>query len=83
MDKLSGLANKLGGNKGQEYLDKGELQCLNSGALDFNLTTTGINAAEQKFGGGQGGSDPAKKVTDAGREQMDKVGKGVPDKFSQ
>ncbi|CAI7615390.1 unnamed protein product [Penicillium palitans] len=23
MDKLSGLANKLGGNKGQEYIDKG------------------------------------------------------------
>ncbi|OQE91428.1 hypothetical protein PENNAL_c0009G09514 [Penicillium nalgiovense] len=65
MDKLSGLANKLGGNKGQEYLDKG------------------INAAEQKFGGGQGGSDPTKKVTDAGREQMDKVGQGLPDKFSK
>lgn len=65
MDKLSGLANKLGGNKGQEYLDKG------------------MNAAEQKFGGGQGGSDPAKKVKDAGSEQMDKLGKGVPDKFSQ
>jgi hypothetical protein len=72
MDKLSGLANKLGGNKGQEYLDKGEL--LNSGALDFNLTTAGMNAAEQKFGGGQGGSDPAKKVKDAGSEQMDKLG---------
>jgi hypothetical protein len=25
-----------------------------------------MNAAEQKFGGGQGGSDPAKKVKDAG-----------------
>ena len=24
MDKVSGLANKLGGNKGQEYIDKGE-----------------------------------------------------------
>jgi hypothetical protein len=29
-----------------------------------------MNAAEQKFGGGQGGSDPAKKVKDAGSEQM-------------
>ncbi|CDM28248.1 unnamed protein product [Penicillium roqueforti FM164] len=23
MDKVSGIANKLGGNKGQEYIDKG------------------------------------------------------------
>ncbi|KAJ5588027.1 hypothetical protein N7537_010705 [Penicillium hordei] len=62
MDKISGLANKLGGNKGQEYIDKG------------------IHAAEDKIGGGK--SDPAKKVTDTGSEQLDKAGKSVPDKFS-
>lgn len=63
MDKLSGLASKLGGgNKGQEYIDKG------------------IHAAEDKIGGGKG--DSAKKVTDTGREQLEKAGKGVPDKFS-
>ncbi|KAG0153595.1 hypothetical protein PDIDSM_2249 [Penicillium digitatum] len=62
MDKLSGLANKLGGNKGQEYLDKG------------------IHAAENKLGGGKG--DQAKKLTDTGREQLDKDGKSVPDKYS-
>ncbi|KAJ5516131.1 hypothetical protein N7527_007691 [Penicillium freii] len=65
MDKLSGLANKLGGgNKGQEYVDKG------------------IHAVEDKIGGGKGG-DPAKQATDAGREQLDKAGKGLPDKFSR
>ncbi|KAJ9491942.1 hypothetical protein VN97_g1305 [Penicillium thymicola] len=57
MDKLSGLANKLGGNKGQEYLDKG------------------IHAVEDKIGGGKG-DDTQKKVTDAGREQLDKSGYG-------
>ncbi|KAL2702873.1 hypothetical protein AAEP93_007171 [Penicillium crustosum] len=63
MDKLSNLANKLGGNKGQEYLDKG------------------IHAAEDKIGGGNKG-DATKKATDAGREQLEKAGKGLPDKFS-
>ncbi|KAJ5511440.1 hypothetical protein N7453_003543 [Penicillium expansum] len=62
MDKLSGLANKLGGNKGQEYIDKG------------------IHAVEDKVGGGKG--DQAKKFTDNGREQLDKTGKSVSDKFS-
>ncbi|KAJ5956507.1 hypothetical protein N7501_010786 [Penicillium viridicatum] len=68
MDKLSGLANKLGGNKGQEYIDKG------------------IHAAEDKIGGGKGGdsaNNSANKVTDAGREQLDKAGQGLPDKFSR
>ncbi|KAF4769731.1 hypothetical protein N7455_009357 [Penicillium solitum] len=62
MDKLSNLAHKLGGNKGQEYIDKG------------------IHAAEDKIGGGKG--DPTKKVTDAGREQLEKAGKDLPNKFS-
>ncbi|KAJ5940584.1 hypothetical protein N7516_000752 [Penicillium verrucosum] len=63
MDKLSDLANKVGGNKGQEYIDKG------------------IHAVEDKIGGGKG--DTQKKATDAGREQLEQTGKGLPDKFSR
>lgn len=37
MDKVSGIANKLGGNKGQEYIDKGELRCLYSRALRLEV----------------------------------------------
>jgi hypothetical protein len=29
MDKIQGLASKLGGGKGQEFIDKGQFQCLN------------------------------------------------------
>ncbi|KAJ5950132.1 uncharacterized protein N7479_008545 [Penicillium vulpinum] len=60
MDKISDLASKIGGGKGQEFVDKG------------------LGAAEKKFGG----NDPAKKVTDTGREQLEKTGKSIPDKFS-
>jgi hypothetical protein len=67
MDKIQGLASKLGGGKGQEFIDKG------------------VGAAEKKLGGGGGGGgdDPTKKVTDTGREQLDKAGKDIPNKFSQ
>ncbi|KAJ5211397.1 hypothetical protein N7491_011216 [Penicillium cf. griseofulvum] len=71
MDKIQGLASKLGGGKGQEFVDKG-----------FKLMATGVNAAEQKFGGG-GDSNPAKKVTDTGREQLDKAGYDFPRHFPE
>ncbi|KAJ5815794.1 hypothetical protein N7447_008027 [Penicillium robsamsonii] len=64
MDKVQGLASKIGGGKGQEIIDKG------------------IGAVEKKFSGGDGGGDPAKKLTDTGREQLEKNAKGIPDKFS-
>ncbi|KAJ5111601.1 hypothetical protein N7532_002136 [Penicillium argentinense] len=80
MDKLSGLASKLGGgnksgsssggsSNNEDYLDK---------ALD---------SVEKKFGGGK--VDPVKmrdtneKITDNAREQFEKAtGKKVPEKFS-
>ena len=42
---------------------------------------TGVGAAEKKFGGGGDGGDPAKKVTDTGREQLDKAGYDFPMAF--
>ncbi|KAJ5293589.1 hypothetical protein N7508_008410 [Penicillium antarcticum] len=96
MDKLSGLASKLGGKSshsgsssgstGQEdYADKGELHC--KGVTKFKLTIPALDGAEKKFGGGK--VDPAKmrstneKITDTGREQFEKAtGKHVPDKVS-
>ncbi|KAJ5626246.1 hypothetical protein N7510_002555 [Penicillium lagena] len=80
MDKLSGLASKLGGGSktsggsssssgNEDYVDK---------ALD---------QAEGKFSGGK--ADPAKmrstneKITDTAREQFEKAtGKNIPDKVS-
>jgi hypothetical protein len=44
---------------------------------------TGVGAAEKKLGGGGGGGgdDPTKKVTDTGREQLDKAGYDFPMAF--
>jgi len=72
MDKLSGLASKLGGKSsgsgsntnsnsgagGQEdYVDKGELEAIYY-RLNSKLTATGLDSLERKFGGGK--VDPAK-----------------------
>ncbi|KAJ5119212.1 hypothetical protein N7448_010918 [Penicillium atrosanguineum] len=76
MDKLSGLASKLGGNKGSNQ---------SSGQEDY--ADKGLDSAESKLSGGK--VDPAKmrstneKITDTGRDQFEKAtGKNVPDKFS-
>ncbi|KAJ5197742.1 uncharacterized protein N7498_006859 [Penicillium cinerascens] len=76
MDKLSGLASKLGGgSKGNQ----------SSGNEDY--VDKGLDTAEGKLSGGK--VDPAKmrstneKITDTGREQFEKAtGKNVPDKVS-
>ncbi|KAJ5561246.1 hypothetical protein N7535_004287 [Penicillium sp. DV-2018c] len=81
MDKLSGLAHKLGGHK-----DSGSGSGSGSqGKEDY--VDKGLNSAEKKFGGGK--VDPEKmrstneKITDAGRGQFEKAtGKDVPAKVS-
>ncbi|OQD76871.1 hypothetical protein PENDEC_c003G02058 [Penicillium decumbens] len=80
MDKLSGLASKLGGgSKGSSGSNE------SSGKEDY--VDKGLDSAESKLGGGK--VDPAKmrstneKVTDTGREQFEKgTGKNIPDKVS-
>ncbi|KAJ6018587.1 hypothetical protein N7499_010221 [Penicillium canescens] len=80
MDKLSGLASKLGG--------KGSHSSSNSdSAGQEDYADKALSGAEKKFGGGK--VDPAKmrstneKITDTGREQFEKAtGKHVPEKFS-
>ncbi|ODM14745.1 hypothetical protein SI65_09739 [Aspergillus cristatus] len=76
MDKLSGLASKLGG-KGQSSQQGGS-----SNQEDY--VDKGLDSVEKKFG-----ADPSKlrdtneKITDAGRQQFEsRTGKHVPEKFS-
>ncbi|KAJ5106098.1 hypothetical protein NUU61_003445 [Penicillium alfredii] len=89
MDKLSGLASKLGGNKEsgsgskpdagkEDYLDKGEVFHGSwSGVFRTDISYTGLDAIESKLSGGK--IDPQKmrstneKITDAGREQFEKA----------
>ncbi|KAJ5668625.1 uncharacterized protein N7477_007195 [Penicillium maclennaniae] len=80
MDKLSGLASKLGGSKGASSSSN-----QSSGQEDY--VDKGLDSAESKLSGGK--VDPAKmrsaneKITDTGREQFEKTtGKNVPDKVS-
>ncbi|KAJ5593925.1 uncharacterized protein N7459_000133 [Penicillium hispanicum] len=79
MDKLSGLASKLGGGS----KDSGS----SAGGQQQDYLDKGLEAVEKKFGGGK--IDPAKmrstneKITDGAREQFEKAtGKKVPEKFS-
>ncbi|KAJ5135004.1 uncharacterized protein N7515_004282 [Penicillium bovifimosum] len=83
MDKLSGLASKLGGHKSSGSGDGAASG--SQGQEDY--VDKGLNTAEKKFGGGK--VDPEKmrstneKVTDTGREQFEKAtGKNVPSKIS-
>ncbi|KAJ5861896.1 uncharacterized protein N7529_009206 [Penicillium soppii] len=82
MDKLSGLASKLSGNKSSSS-NSGS----NSAGGQEDYVDKGLDSLERKFGGGK--VDPAKmrstneKITDTGREQFEKAtGKKVPEKFS-
>ncbi|KAF7715304.1 Uncharacterized protein PECH_007284 [Penicillium ucsense] len=80
MDKLSGLASKLGGSShsgGQQ----------NSNAQNEDYVDKALDSAERKYGGGH--VDPAKmrstneKITDTAREQFEgATGKDVPSKIS-
>jgi hypothetical protein len=81
MDKLSGLASKLGGKS------QSNQQGSSSGGGSNNqedYVDKGLDSIEKKFGG-----DPSKlrdtneKITDAGRQQFEsRTGKHVPEKFS-
>lgn len=86
MDKLSGLASKLGGNKGssgsnqssgnEDYADKGAFPSIGFDCSPTNVSQ-GLDTAENKLSGGK--VDPAKmrstneKITDTGREQFEKA----------
>ncbi|KAJ5377130.1 uncharacterized protein N7496_004539 [Penicillium cataractarum] len=81
MDKLSGLASKLGG--GSSSSGSGS----NQPAGNEDYLDKALDSAERKFGGGK--VDPEKmrstneKITDGAREQFEKLtGKHVPEKFS-
>lgn len=72
MDKLSGLASKLGGGgnkesgsssggqQGEDYLDKGEFEHRRQATIGIANTNAGLalDSVEQKFGGGK--VDPSK-----------------------
>ncbi|GES61288.1 hypothetical protein PDE_02103 [Aspergillus terreus] len=82
MDKLSGLASKLGGGS------KGESHSSGSSG-DRDYVDKALDSAEQKFGGGKidPNSDKTRqtneKITDAGRDKFESMtGKKVPEKFS-
>lgn len=89
MDKLSGLASKLGGgSKGEshssgssgdrDYVDKGMYIC--PGLVQMlkytQLTRTALDSAEQKFGGGK--IDPNSDKT---RQTNEKITDAGRDKF--
>ncbi|KAJ5572415.1 hypothetical protein N7450_009399 [Penicillium hetheringtonii] len=84
MDKLSGLASKLGGGSKKESSSGSSGSAGQEDYLD-----KGLDALESKFGGGK--VDPHsdkmrqtnEKITDGAREQFEKsTGKHVPEKFS-
>ncbi|KAF4216835.1 hypothetical protein CNMCM8980_007332 [Aspergillus fumigatiaffinis] len=98
MDKLAGLASKLGGSQStsanqtqgqpqgqqEDFVDKGTYP---PPWLRTHANVAGLDALEQRFGGGK--IDSAKmrstneKITDAAREQFEKAtGYKVPEKFS-
>ncbi|EYE90808.1 uncharacterized protein EURHEDRAFT_381680 [Aspergillus ruber CBS 135680] len=82
MDKLSGLASKLGG-KGQSHQQGGSSGGGSSNNQE-DYVDKGLDSVEKKYG-----ADPSKlrgtneKITDAGRQQFEsRTGKHVPDKIS-
>ncbi|KAJ5538775.1 uncharacterized protein N7503_006720 [Penicillium pulvis] len=81
MDKLSGLASKLGGGSSSSGSN------TNQAAGNEDYLDKGLDSVEKKYGGGK--VDPAKmrstneKITDTVREKFEgATGKNVPDKFS-
>ncbi|KAJ5769531.1 hypothetical protein N7520_004090 [Penicillium odoratum] len=81
MDKLSGLASKLGGGSSSSNTN------ANPSAGQEDYLDKGLDGVETKFGGGK--VDPAKmrstneKITDFAREKFESAtGKNVPEKFS-
>lgn len=89
MDKLSGLASKLGGSSsdtsgntsssstGQEdYLDKGEFSAWHHQSLLWAHIQTALGTAETKFGGGK--IDPEKM-----RSTNEKITDGIREQFEK
>ncbi|KAJ5161367.1 hypothetical protein N7492_006759 [Penicillium capsulatum] len=83
MDKLSGLASKLGGNKDSGSSNQGG----GGGGGQKDYLDKALDSVESKVSGGK--IDPSKyreqneKATDAIRGQFEKsTGKHVPEKFS-
>ncbi|KAJ5692769.1 hypothetical protein N7462_002192 [Penicillium macrosclerotiorum] len=83
MDKLSGLASKIGG--GSSSGSGSSSNANTSGKEDY--MDKGLDSVERKFGGGK--IDPEKmrgtneKITDTVREKFESMtGKEVPEKFS-
>ncbi|KAJ5909431.1 hypothetical protein N7504_004074 [Penicillium tannophilum] len=81
MDKLSGLASKLGGHGSSSGSNN------NQAAGNEDYLDKGLDSVEKKYGGGK--VDPAKmrstneKITDTAREKFEgATGKNIPDKFS-
>ncbi|RJE21657.1 hypothetical protein PHISCL_05997 [Aspergillus sclerotialis] len=82
MDKLSGLASKLSGDKSEQSSSTQSSSNQQEDYLDKAL-----DKAEERFGGGK--IDPEKmrdkneKITDAAREKFESAtGHKVPEKFS-
>ncbi|KAJ5639105.1 uncharacterized protein N7484_006967 [Penicillium longicatenatum] len=80
MDKLSGLAHKLGGGSSSHGSS-------NQAAGNEDYVDKALDSGEKKFGGGK--VDPAKmrstneKITDTAREKFESAtGKKVPGKIS-
>lgn len=91
MDKLSGLASKLGGggsssdtsgntsssSTGQEdYLDKGEFSAWCDQSLPWTHIQTALDTVETKFGGGK--IDPEKM-----RSTNEKITDGIRNQFEK
>lgn len=90
MDKLSGLASKLGGGSGsdnsgstqsssgqEDYLDKGEIHMDEwRGEFDELTLLQALDSVESKFGGGK--IDPAKM-----RSTNEKITDGAREQFEK
>ncbi|KAJ5730454.1 uncharacterized protein N7483_004962 [Penicillium malachiteum] len=84
MDKLSGLASKLGGGSSSSSGSNSNQASGNEDYLD-----KGLDSLESKFGGGKVDPHSSKmretneKITDTAREKFESLtGKKVPEKFS-
>ncbi|PWY87414.1 hypothetical protein BO70DRAFT_193952 [Aspergillus heteromorphus CBS 117.55] len=86
MDKLSGLASKLGGSGGGSSSSSSNNA---GGAQQEDYVDKGLDSLESKFGGGKVDPHSAKmrstneKITDTAREKFESItGKKVPSKIS-
>ncbi|PYH98098.1 hypothetical protein BO71DRAFT_480643 [Aspergillus ellipticus CBS 707.79] len=88
MDKLSGLASKLGGGSSSSGSSSNN-QAAASGGQQEDYVDKALDSLETKFGGGKVDPHSAKmrstneKITDTAREKFESItGKKVPSKIS-